>query len=334
MARAGKEMTRKAADALAGYDLLLSEVVRVIEEARRATARSVNAVMTATYWFVGRRIVEQEQAGEARAGYGEQLLKRLSGDLSKRFGRGFSERNLEQMRAFYLGWPIPQTASAKSLPPASGQRDHILQTVSAKSIDASATAIQPRFPLPWSAYVRLMVVDNPHARAFYETEALRGGWSIRQLDRQIDSLFYERTALSRDKAAMLTKGARVRPEDHVAPEEEIKEAGSLLFSVSNHHTGSCGEAPKIDGDQPGKYIGYFVSEHGEQAIYTYDFETGDATLRMGDSGWQATHPVVNGEVNGLLLTKAELTWLRACWTATGELARQRRSGEDAEHPRA
>jgi len=69
--------------------------------------------MTITYWHVGRRLVEQEQQGSARAGYGEQLLKRLSLDLSKRFGRGFSERNLEQMRAFYLGWPISQAASAK-----------------------------------------------------------------------------------------------------------------------------------------------------------------------------------------------------------------------------
>ncbi len=117
-------------------------------------------------------------------------------------------------------------------------------------------------------------------------------------------------------------------------EEEKPNAGRPLFSVSNHHTRSCGEALTVDGDTPGKYVGYFVNEHGEQAIYSYDFETGDATLKMGDSGWQVAHPVVNGEVDGLLLTKAELTWLRACWMATGEPARRRRSGEDAEHPRA
>jgi predicted nuclease of restriction endonuclease-like (RecB) superfamily len=230
MARPGKKMTSKATDTLAGYDQLLADVARVIEEARRAAARSVNAVMTATYWLVGQRIVEHEQQGSRRAAYGEQLLKRLSGDLSKRFGRGFSERNLEQMRIFYLGWPIPQTASAGSLPlPASDRRGHISQTVSAKSIDVPSMGSQPRFPLPWSAYVRLMAVDNPHARAFYETEALRGGWSIRQLDRQIDSLFYERTAMSRDKAAMLTKGALARPDDRVTPEEEIKDPYVLEF---------------------------------------------------------------------------------------------------------
>lgn len=115
--------------------------------------------------------------------------------------------------------------------------------------------------------------------------------------------------------------------------EEKANAGRQLFSVSNHHTENCGEPPAIDGDAPGKYVGYFVNEHGEQAIYTYDFKTGEAALKMGDSGWQVAHPIVNGEADGLLLTTAELTWLRACWMATGELVRQRRSGEDAEHPR-
>jgi DUF1016 N-terminal domain len=78
------------------YDGLLTDVAHVIEAARRAAARSVNAVMTITYWLIGRRIVEQEQQGAARAGYGEELLKRLARDLSKRFGRGFSERNLSK----------------------------------------------------------------------------------------------------------------------------------------------------------------------------------------------------------------------------------------------
>jgi len=72
-------------------------------------------------------------------------------------------------------------------------------------------------------------------------------------------------------------------------------AGRPLFSVSNHHTESCGEPPAIDGDAAGKYLGYFANEHGEQAIYTYDFDTGEATLTMGDTGWQVTHPVVDGK---------------------------------------
>jgi predicted nuclease of restriction endonuclease-like (RecB) superfamily len=89
--------------------------------------------------------------------------------------------------------------------------------------------IATRFSLPWSAYVRLLSVKNEHARRFYETEALRGGWSVRQLDRQINSLFYERTALSRNKARLLTKGAAVKRDDAVAPEEEIKDPYVLEF---------------------------------------------------------------------------------------------------------
>jgi hypothetical protein len=115
------------------YDNLLVDVVQVIQSARRAAARSVNSVMTSTYWFVGHRIVEHEQQGAARAAYGEQLLKRLARDLSGRFGRGFSRRNLEQMRAFYLEWPIARAVSSE-LPALSGQKrkSSIAQTVSAQ----------------------------------------------------------------------------------------------------------------------------------------------------------------------------------------------------------
>ena len=85
------------------------------------------------------------------------------------------------------------------------------------------------FPLPWSAYVRLLSVRNGQAREFYEAEALRGGWSVRQLDRQIGSQFYERTALSKNKAAMLTEGRKPRAEDVVLPQEEIKDPFVLEF---------------------------------------------------------------------------------------------------------
>ncbi len=163
--------------------------------------------MTATYWEIGRRIVEYEQKGAARAEYGSALLNRLSTDLSVRFGRGFSERNLKQMRLFYTGWQIRQTVSA----------------------EFRLQAIADSFPLPWSHYVRLMSVDKSEARSFYESEALRGGWTVRQLDRQIATLFYERTALSRNKAAMLKKGEKPRPEDVVSPEEEIKDPLVLEF---------------------------------------------------------------------------------------------------------
>ena len=195
-----------------GYKAMLSDVVELLEASRRASARAVNTIMTATYWNVGRRVVESEQGGEERAKYGQELLKQLSADLSQRFGRGFSVDNLEMMRAFYLTYP-PDVA--------------ISETLSRKSDRGQPTA---RFPLPWSHYVLLMRrARTPEARAFYEAEALRGGWSVRQLGRQIGSQFYERTALSRNKAALLRKGAGSLPEDAVTPEEEIKDPFVLEF---------------------------------------------------------------------------------------------------------
>jgi hypothetical protein len=141
--------------------------------------RSSNVIMTATYWGIGRRIVEEEQHGAARAEYGKELMTRLSADLTRRFGRGFGQRNVFHMRAFYLAYrgEILQTVSAK-FPKLEGTNK--LQTASAISgVDGV-----PTFPLPWSHYVRLLSVKNPEARQFYEGEALRGGWNIRQLDRQ------------------------------------------------------------------------------------------------------------------------------------------------------
>src|ERR1044071_1793255 len=101
---------------ISGYDSILSDIVELLESARQASARTINAIMTATYWEVGRRIVEFEQGGKKRAAYAEALLKRLSADLSAQFGRGFSRQNLQQMRQFYITYPpekIRQTLSGK-----------------------------------------------------------------------------------------------------------------------------------------------------------------------------------------------------------------------------
>ncbi|KAG0161810.1 hypothetical protein DFQ28_004616 [Apophysomyces sp. BC1034] len=127
------------------------------------------------------------------------------------------------MRSFYLCWPpeqISQTASAKSPP------SLISQTLSAIFVDFDLAAVAQVFRLPWSAYVRLLSVKNPAARHFYETEALRSGWSVRQLDRQISSQFYERIALSNNKAAMLKK---VEHGDELTPEQAIKDPFVLEF---------------------------------------------------------------------------------------------------------
>ncbi|NMO17375.1 DUF1016 domain-containing protein [Pyxidicoccus fallax] len=222
-------MTRKrttGALSKPGYDSVLADAVRLVEAARHAASRSVNVVMTATYWALGRRIVEQEQHGAARAGYGEELMDRLARDLTARFGRGFGRRNLFQMRAFYLAFrEVPLMGSAGRR---SSRAQRKVQTVSALSPPESALG-EAAFPLPWSHYVRLLSVRSPAARRFYEAEALRGGWSVRQLDRQIGSQFYERTALSRNKAAMLTRGAVPRPEDAVSLEEELRDPYVLEF---------------------------------------------------------------------------------------------------------
>ena len=211
------------------YEAVLAEVAGLLEAARRAAARSVNALVTATYWAIGRRIVEQEQGGEQRAGYGDALIRRLSEDLTARFGRGFSSRNLEQMRRFYRVWPTPQTLSAESAGGAGEAGAPLIpQTPSALSSE-KLPDLAASFPLPWSHYVRLLTVANPEARSFYETEALRGGWSVRQLTRQIDSQFYERVILSRNKAALLRTGSKAQAGDAVAPEEEVKDPYVLEF---------------------------------------------------------------------------------------------------------
>ena len=227
----------KKLPALAGYGRVHSGIVQLLEGARRAAARSVNFLMTASYWEIGRRIFEYEQGGAGRARYGEALIERLAEDLTRQFGRGFGAVNLSQMRRFYLAWPretIFQTASEKSPWPGRLQTSseksavkRISQTPSAQFPDLATLAA--RFPLPWSAYVRLLSVKNQAARAFYETEALRGGWSVRQLDRQIGSQFYERIALSRNKAAMLRKAERAEPRDRMSPEEAIKDPFVLEF---------------------------------------------------------------------------------------------------------
>ncbi|MFT3760383.1 MAG: PDDEXK nuclease domain-containing protein [Thauera sp.] len=205
-----------------GYAGIHGGIVEVLDAARRATARSVNALMTASYWEIGRRIVEAEQQGKRRAGYGEQLIERLSADLTAQFGRGFSRPNLQQMRSFFLTWPIRQTVSSESLPAPSQGRPLLVRP-------SRLDELAQMFPLPWSAYVRLLMVKDDYARRFYEAEALRGGWSVRQLDRQIGSQFYERTALSKDKAAMLVKGAAPRPEDAITPGDAIKDPYVLEF---------------------------------------------------------------------------------------------------------
>jgi predicted nuclease of restriction endonuclease-like (RecB) superfamily len=183
------------------YGTLLVDITSWLETARKQAGRAVNAVMTATYWRIGQRIVEQEQRGSERAGYGERLVEQLAEDLTSRFGRGFSRANVFQMRQFYLAHQIVQTVSGQLTGP------EIVQTVSGQS--------QVPFPLSWSHYVRLLTVADDKARDYYEHETLRGGWSVRELDRQIATKAYHRLRGKRGRSAISRSASDPNPDEHI-----------------------------------------------------------------------------------------------------------------------
>lgn len=209
------------------YSDTRSDIVHLIEEARRAAVRSINVLMTATYWEIGRRIVELEQGGTERAEYGQALLKRLSIDLSATFGRGFGVDSLESMRLFYQAYPL--TMISESVIRKSDNSDQNNKSESViRNLDVNQ--LVKVFPLSWTHYIHLMRrTRSTEEREFYEIEALRGGWSVRQLDRQISSQFYTRSLLSKNKRAMLEQGSEAKPTDLVTPEEAIKEPVVLEF---------------------------------------------------------------------------------------------------------
>jgi predicted nuclease of restriction endonuclease-like (RecB) superfamily len=178
----------------------------LIAGARTTVARGVDLVQVHTNFEIGRRIVQEEQRGEDRAAYGEEVIRTLADRLTGEFGKGFSTSNLAYMRTFYLVYenrsPIFQTLTGKSGPAQIGQSVTgefnalaIFQTLSGK---LETPPIRP-FTLSWSHYVFLIGIDNPNERSFYEIEASEQSWTLRQLKRQFDSGLYERLALSRDK---------------------------------------------------------------------------------------------------------------------------------------
>ena len=274
------------------YGRLVSDIGGLLEQARRTAARSVNSILTATYWQIGRRIVEYEQRGKDRAEYGEALMRRLAKDLVSRLGRGFSKRNLDYMRAFYLRWEIVQTPSAQfevrvKLPTASGERGvEIAQTPSAESVQAMVPVASPAqpafapagaFPLSWSQYVRLMSVENPHARAFYESEAIRGGWSVRQLDRQISTQFYERAVRSKHPQALLARGQRPQPKDALPVEAEIRDPYLLEFlNLKDEYSETDLEEALI------RHLEWFLLEMGAG----FTFVARQKRIRIGDSWYR------------------------------------------------
>ena len=178
-----------------GISSICQQIREILIQARSRALRAVNAEMVVCYWEIGRLIVEEEQRGETRAAYGKGLIKELSVKLSAEFGRGFDKSNLWNMRAFFLCFP---------------------------KIDAL------RRELSWTHYRLLLRVEKPEARAFYEAEAVNSRWSTRELERQINSLLFDRLALSRDKAGVLElakKGHEVQQ-----PTDLVKDPYVLEFT--------------------------------------------------------------------------------------------------------
>jgi predicted nuclease of restriction endonuclease-like (RecB) superfamily len=220
-------------------------VLEIVEAARGHAARSVNSAMVHAYWMIGREIVVTEQAGIERAGYGDEVIERLAERLTRRLGKGFGARTLWRLRQFYQLYPsgsslgLPEDAlriltaprtesrSRKSLT-APGTKSGLRRIVTAPRTEF-ALAPHAAFPpnLGWAHYRVLLNVTNDDARAFYEIEAAREGWSSRELERQVGSLLFERLARSRDKqkvVALARRGAQAE-----SPAEVIKEPFVLEF---------------------------------------------------------------------------------------------------------
>lgn len=155
----------------------------LLENARKQAKTAVNTAMVYTYFEIGRKIVEEEQHGENRAAYGQQLLKGLSTHLTKTFGKGYSVGNLKNIRQFYMVFA----------------NDQIGETVFSQSPNYPAVSTGRKFFLSWSHYLKLMRIRNVNERHFYEIEAVKNDWSLSELKRQYDSSLYERLALSRNQ---------------------------------------------------------------------------------------------------------------------------------------
>lgn len=187
-------------------NILAHKISILLNETRQSVLKTVNHTMVVTYFEIGRMIVEEEQNGNERADYGKQLIKNLSKTLSVEFGKGFSHRNLEQMRQFYLVFSKTQTLSAQ------------FQKIE---------NIYSRFKLSWSHYLKLMRIDDENERKFYEIESYKNNWSLRELNRQYDTALYTRLALSKDKNEVLKLSVQGQVIEE--PKDAIKDPYVLEF---------------------------------------------------------------------------------------------------------
>lgn len=212
---------------------LYERIASILDEARSRVARSINTAMVHAYWLIGREIVEVEQHGAERAGYGEGLMKRVATRLSAKFGKGFSLASLKRMKQFYLAFPRGSALVGEG--EGKGSTALSLSAGADEAEKGSATlSLSPRasllFPptLAWSHYLVLLRVTRPEARSFYEIEAARESWSVRELERQVGALLFDRLAKNKSPEQVLElarKGQQVS-----VPSDVLKDPFVLEFA--------------------------------------------------------------------------------------------------------
>ncbi|WP_428225123.1 PDDEXK nuclease domain-containing protein [Flavobacterium sp.] len=173
------------------------EVITIVKSSQQQLLRTVNQTLVMTNYEIGRKIVEEEQKGNERAEYGKYLIQLLSNRLTQEFGKGFSIRNLEQMRRFYQVFTIPQTLSAELENSKSESLPRIFD------IKQKTQTLTAQFKLSWSHYIFLSSMDDKLERNFYEIESIKHNWSVRELKRQYNSALFTRLSLSRNKDEVL-----------------------------------------------------------------------------------------------------------------------------------
>ncbi len=196
-----------------GNDAVYLQIKSILQEARSTAYRAVNFTMVVAYWEIGKRIVEEEQLGAKRAGYGTALLKELSKKLTRDFGKGFTETNLKYFRQFYICFP----------PKATG---HALRDESRKNSNLQKSHAL-RGELSWTHYRLLLKVEDNAAREFYLLESIQQNWSTRALERQVNSLYYERIISSKNKQPV--KAEAKTAVEKLSPEDFIKDPYVLEF---------------------------------------------------------------------------------------------------------
>lgn len=212
------------------HDDLFHRVAEIVTAARSQVARTVNTAMVHAYWLVGREIVEVQQRGQARAGYGDELVRAVARRLSDQFGRGFSYPSVKRMKQFYLTFPrgsaLVAPADEKGSTPLS-----LFEPSQKGSTPLSLFGADSPTPFPpalsWSHYLVLIRVQDDRARAFYEIEAAKETWSVRELERQVASLLFERLSKSRNKDEVLALAKQ--GQSVVAPRDVVKDPFVLEF---------------------------------------------------------------------------------------------------------